>query len=257
MRVFFVIDETRFYHPAFLDRILRFTKDMVVGAARVIEVPERHNIERYLIRNWRKLCLTEIASLTAQKYGGVLKEFLSKNGPPFYSVKAVLKHHNVPFFDVRGNINNRTYLDAIAGFAPDVIVSSNSLIFEDELLQIPKSCCLNRHSALLPSYGGLWPVFQAYRSGEAFVGASVHTMERRIDRGIVLSRKLVPVSHGETLASLYKKCFEASSVAVLESLDKVRVKDFSGVPGNFPASYFSFPTDEHWRQFRARGGRFV
>ena len=66
-------------------------------------------------------------------------------------------------------------------FIQNIIISSNSLIFKKELLSIPKICTINRHSALLPSYGGLLPVFQSFIHGEKFTGVSIHYMNNKIE----------------------------------------------------------------------------
>jgi methionyl-tRNA formyltransferase len=116
---------------------------------------------------------------------------------------------------------------------------------------------VNRHSALLPAYGGLWPVFQAYRCNEQHVGVSVHVMGEKIDRGLVLAQHRIPVEETDTLFDLYRKCFAASSDVLLQALDKVRERNLTQCETDQAQSYFSFPTKEHWAEFRARGGRFI
>lgn len=104
------------------------------------------------------------------------------------SVRDVFRKYEISFMEIRNNINEKKALSFISRFKPDVIISSQSLYFGGELLSVPKLCCINRHSGLLPRNGGLWPGFQAVRKGEAETGVSVHTMEKKIDAGIVLSQ---------------------------------------------------------------------
>ncbi len=177
---------------------------------------------------------------------------------PFYSVRSVLKFNNIDFFEVEYDINKKIYLDKIRWKNPDVIISSNPLIFKKELLyEIPNICCINRHSALLPSYGGVWPVFQAYRSGEQYTGVSVHVMESKIDDGAVLAQRKILIEKSQTLADLYEKCFGISADLVVAALEKVRNKNFSSCAEKKKLSYFSFPTAAQWKEFRRRGGRFI
>ena len=246
MRLFFVLDEG-IYHPAFLQQFLQRTKDNVVGAALVTKIPEKNDIEGYLLKNWRLFRPIEIVKMGFAKAGMKIKG---------RSVKAVLKSNNIPFFEVEQDINRRQYLEKIAESKPDVIVSSNPLIFGQEILEIPSICCLNRHSALLPAYRGVLPVFQAYRNKEKFVGASVHTMQKSVDKGKVLAQKKVEIKENDSLHSLYSKCFKASVEVLLEALDKVRKRDFSTVGENRP-SYYSWPTKEQWQEFRKKGGRII
>lgn len=246
MRLFFVLDES-IYHPAFLQEFLQRTRDKVVGAALVTKIPEKNDVERYLLKNWRLFRLGEIVKMGLAKAGMKIKG---------KSVKAVLKKFGIAFFEVEQDINRKQYLERIAESKPDVIVSSNPLIFGQEILEIPSICCLNRHSALLPAYRGVLPVFQAVRKGERFVGASIHTMQKSVDRGKVLAQKKVEIKEEDSLHSLYSKCFEASVDALLKAVDKVRKRDFSTVGGNRP-SYYSWPIEEQWKEFREKGGRII
>lgn len=259
MRLYLVIDETRFYHPDFIADLLRKTKDEVVGAALVTKILPKNSLEEYLKKNVTLLKPTEIFKLVCQRYVSAAKEKFSKpkKDGPFYSVRGVFEAFGVDYIEVEYNINQPQYLNHIRQAQPDVIISSNSLIFGKELLSLPKKCIINRHSGLLPAYGGLWPVFQAYRNGEKYTGVSVHTMEKKIDRGIVLAQKPIEISAGLTLADLYKKCFAVSADVILEALEKVRKDDLSPCTSQTNHSYFSFPTKEHWTAFRSRGGRFI
>lgn len=259
MKIFLIIDETSFYHPNFISQFLIETSDEVVGAALVTKIPKTNSIEYYLLRKWYFLKFNEIIKLVYQSYRAKILDILTKPSVGmFYSVRSVFKYFKIDYFEVKGDINQKHYLDMIKKNEIDVIVSSNSLIFKSQLLNIPSICCLNRHSALLPSYGGLWPVFQAYRAGEDYVGVSAHTMDSEIDGGIVISYRKIPITLGCTIAELYEKCFALSAGVLLDSLDKIRINDFSSCDvRKIHKSYYSFPKKEHWAQFRKRDGRFI
>ena len=61
----------------------------------------------------------------------------------------------------------------------------------------------------------------------------------------------------DTLATLYKKCFEISAEVMLLALEKFSESDLSPGTNKYVSSYYSFPTKEHWLEFRTRGGRFI
>lgn len=260
MRIFLVINETHFYMPNFIAEFLRQTGDHVAGAALVTRIPAKNDMDSYLKRNFYYLRPLELIKLSLTDLFMTVQDRLWPKGlrRKFYSVRAVFESFGINYFEVQDDINQKKYLDQIKLREPDVIISCNALIFKEEILRLPRICCLNRHSALLPSYRGLWPVFQACRNGEKSTGVSVHTMDRLIDRGIILSQREVPIRPGDTVTSLYDKCYQASVEALLEALNRVRRKDFYPHYTNGAApSYFSFPTREHWREFRQRGGRFI
>lgn len=258
MRLYLVIDETNFYHPNFVARFLRQTEDQVVGAALVTRIGAKNNINLYLARHWYYLQLTEIFKLLSQSITAkIFDVFLPKTkGGRFYSVKSVFKSFGISFIEVHDNINQEKYIGHIKNSRPDVIVSSNSLYFGPDLLGLPKICCINRHSALLPSYGGLLPVLQAYAHGENFVGVSVHVMDKKMDNGDVLAQRKLIIQRNDTIASLYQRCFGSSVDVLLEALERIRRHDFSSV-ANYSASYYSFPTEKDWKNFRKKGGKFI
>lgn len=252
-------DETRFYHPNFIAEFLTKTKDKVVGAALVTKILPKNSIEIYLRNNWHYLKPMEITKLAFRKNLFAFKDYFLKKSRDriFYSVRSVYKHFDIKFFDVEYDINKRTYIEKIRKVNPDIIVTSNSLIFKEELINLPSICCLNRHSSLLPSYRGLWPVFQAYRNGEKYTGVSIHTMTERIDKGVVLAYKKLSIEPKETIVELYEKCFDVSSDLLIKALDKIRNKDLTPCNESNKPSYFSFPKKEHWDEFRKRGGRLI
>ena len=174
-----------------------------------------------------------------------------------YSVRRVLEKYGIPYEDVRFDINTEDHIRFIKEKDPDIILSSQSLYFGREILALPRICCINRHSGLLPRNGGLWPGFQAVRKGEKETGVSVHTMEAQIDSGVVLSQIKVPVRAGETVWDIYKECFKVSSKAVMIALDKIRDHDYARADCGYRREYYSFPTKEQWKEFRLRGGKYI
>lgn len=260
MRVFLVINDTNFYMPDFVTKFLRRTRDQVVGAALVTRIPPHNDMLYYLKTHCYYLRPLELMKLFQRELCMTVQNQFSRKGlnRKFFSVRTAFESFGINYFEVQNDINQPHYLALIKAREPDVIVSCNALIFKEEILSLPKLCCLNRHSSLLPSYRGLWPVFQACRNGEKYTGVSVHTMDRRLDRGIILAQRKVPIRPGDTVTSLYDKCYRISVGAVLEALDRVRRNDFypHDVNGAVP-SYYSFPTREHWQEFRQRGGRFI
>jgi len=230
-----------------------------VGCALVVKVPKKNNIERYILRNFRYLKLDELVKLAFRKAKYSLYNWIGFRKPKyFYGVKSALKHYGLPYFVVKNNVNEEGYLDKIRQFSPEVILSSNSLYFKRDLLSIPKYC-INRHSSLLPSYGGLWPVFQALRNGEEYVGVTVHLMTEKIDEGKPLTQKKIKITEHDTVDSLYQKCFRASANVCLEALDALSHPHSFSLESDatIKKSYFGFPTKEQWREFRANGKKFV
>ena len=255
MKVFILIEETVFFHPEFMQDFLQNTVDEVVGAVLVTKAPKKNDIERYMMTHFYYLQPTEILKLGWNKVKFTILDRLDKERP--HTVRRVLEEHHVPYIEVQNNINTPEYLNYIRKTEPDVILSSQPLYFGSELLNIPKLCCLNRHSGLLPKNGGVWPGFQAVRKGESETGVSVHTMASQIDAGVVLSQISVTIHPGESVWDIYEECFAKSAQAVMDALDKVRKGDYTAVENSFTREYYSFPTRTQWKEFRQHGGRYV
>jgi len=255
MRIFIVIDETSFFHPSFLNDLLLKIKDEVVGVALVTKIPKKSDLKRFLIKNIYLLKLSEIAKLSI--FTLKIKLLNIFNNRYYGSVKSVLLYHKIPFINVKKNINQEIYISFIKKMKPHVIISSNSLIFKKEILSIPKYCCINRHSSLLPLYAGLWPVFHAFIKREKNVGVSVHIMTEKIDAGLIIAQKKIAININDTIFTLYKKCFDISAGVIISALDKINnFNNFNNYDSE-KLQYFSFPTREDWKLLRKRNGRFI
>ena len=258
MRIFFILDETRFHQSKFVADFLSKTSDDVVGAGLVTKIPPKNCLKTYLKKNWHFLKISEILKLVILENITAFTDVFGKKekNKPFGSVKSALMFFNIPIIEIKNNINQAAYVDHIKSLEPDVIISSNSLYFKEDILNIPKICCINRHSSLLPSYGGVWPVMWAFLNEEPFAGVSVHIMEKAIDKGPVLAQETIPLPKKIILNDFYNKCFDVSAEVVLKALDKIRVGDFTSC-SQYRASYHSFPKKKDWNKFRQMGGRFI
>lgn len=257
MKLFLVIDETHFYQPQFVADLIEKTNHEIVGAILVTKVLPKSNLELYLIKHFYYLKLKELFKLGFKKIYFQFKNIFTTNkSEKFYSVKKVYKHYNIDYFEVEYDINQKHYIGQIKAKTPDVIISSNSMIFGDEILNSVKYC-INRHSALLPSYRGLWPVFQAVRKNERYVGVSVHTMEKEIDKGQLLAQSVIKIEAKDTIDTLYQKCFSISAETVLNALKNLENNAIVPISNTNLTSYYSFPKKKHWEQFRVNGRKFI
>lgn len=252
MRLFLVVDETCFFHPAFVNELAEKTKDEIVGA--ILVTRAKNSPETYIIKHFWYLRPIEIIKLGARKAYCMLLDLL---GVGCHSVRRAYQKNGIPFFIVKDSINRPEVIARIAAFEPDVILSSNPLYFGKQVLSLPQIACINRHSGLLPNNGGVWPGFQAVRKGERVTGVSIHTMSPVIDEGVVLANLETEIRPGESLFSIYQRCFAMSAEAALMALNKLRAGDFSPAKTPYPKNYYSFPDAAQWKEFRARGGRYI
>jgi len=261
MKVFLVLEETSFYQPNFVAELLQNKHYEFVGAALITKVPPKYSLDRYLRKHWYYLNTRELLRLVNIQVELELKKRLIQKSTnrDYYDTASVIKAFNLPFIKVEYNINKKEYIEFIASKSPDVILSSNPLILKEKILHIPKLGCINRHSSLLPGNKGLLPVFHSYRKGEAFTGVTIHTMEKEIDGGAILSQAKIKIEKSDTVFSLYQKCFDISAQLCFEALEKIRLGQLEGMTSQNETapSYHSFPTKEEWQEFRKRKGKFI
>lgn len=178
-------------------------------------------------------------------------------GTPVF-LTGLCSRHRVPFRAVSNA--NRPEAESFLGEAgPDVLLSvSCPQRVSDDILRIPRLTAINVHWALLPRYAGIAPYFWVLRHGEDRTGVTVHVMAPELDVGPVLRQREVEVRPDDTSLSLQLRLTRAAGeelVAALRelpgSLERARPQDLSG------RSYFTWPTAEDVRSFKARGRRLA
>ena len=260
MKVLIIVDETPFYQPNFTDDLIKDlkSKNFDIYGANVIKIDKKNNIERYLIFKLYRLFPSELLILSSKKILFSLLCFILPYGfkKKFFSVKSVFKKNKVPFFNIKKNINKNKYVEKIKNLKLDLIINSSSLVFGKEILETAKFACLNRHTSLLPSYAGLWPVLQAISNNEPETGVTIHQMTTKIDIGKIYSQKKIDISNNKNISLIYKIAFSISSSLIVDAIDNL-VNKYKPLTVNRKRSYHSFPTKIDWSKFRKNGGKFA
>ena len=93
MKILLVVDETSFYHPKFVSSVISKLKsrgyDIKVGL--VTKVKNSNSIQKYLLKNFRKLYLREFILLALKQCFFVTADFFIKNLNFNFKVESVLK----------------------------------------------------------------------------------------------------------------------------------------------------------------------
>ena len=171
-----------------------------------------------------------------------------------YSLRGVLEKYSIPYIASK-NVNAAATIQWIKERHCDVILCSGNQIFKKKLLSTPKICCINRHTSILPSYGGIYPIFWALLYGEESTGVSIHIMTESLDEGHILAFRERKIYPGETFFAIFKEMFKLSVDVTIEALEKIAAGDLDGVVTGREKSYFSYPTPRDVKLFKARGHR--
>ena len=91
--------------------------------------------------------------------------------------------------------------DAIAGFAPDLVVLAGFMrILGPDVVR--RFRIVNTHPALLPAFPGAHALRDALAAGVATTGVTVHWVDEGVDSGPVIAQTAVPIEAGDTEDSL-------------------------------------------------------
>lgn len=107
-------------------------------------------------------------------------------------------------------------------FEPDVIVVvAFGQILPEEILEMPKYCCVNVHASLLPKYRGAAPIQWAVINGEKVSGVTTMRMERGVDTGDMILKEEVELEEGETGGSLFERLSVLGASLCVKTLQKL------------------------------------
>lgn len=254
-RVFCIFDEEEFFHPNLLDKLNSQDEQINVVGLAIVKFKRGSVLKRYFLKYIFYLGIFQsfnlLAKSTLLKLFTVLSRLLG--GKAYSSCESWAFLNKISYKKVN-SLKGCEFSEWVSLHEPDYIISSNSLILDENLLKIPKIKSLNRHSSLLPSNKGILPIFRSIEHGQGFAGVTIHEMTNSIDEGAILSQFAFPVYKEDTVFRLYKTCFELSFPLILEAITtKTAKKSISP----YPSSYHSFPTKQDWKTFNSKKIWFV
>ena len=157
----------------------------------------------------------------------------------FDSVAELAAKHNIPVF-APININHPLWIEKVKGEKPDILFSFYyRQILQREILDIPKSGCLNLHGSLLPKYRGRVPINWVLVNGERETGVTLHDMTPRPDDGDIVAQEKIAISDDDTALTLHRKTTQAAD----RLLDGILPRILNGTAPRIPqdhrqATYF-------------------
>lgn len=80
---------------------------------------------------------------------------------------------------------------------------------------------VNIHPSLLPAFPGLNAQRQALDYGVQWTGCTVHFVDEKLDHGVIILQRAVPVLEGDTETSLSARILEQEHIAYPEALARI------------------------------------
>jgi methionyl-tRNA formyltransferase len=145
--------------------------------------------------------------------------------------------------------------DFISGFKalhPDVAFAALPHILPASVINVPKLGIFNKHSSILPHYGGVYPIFWQMLNQEHEMGITVHQMNEKIDEGSILHQKKIPLDLKNSFDSNYEFIIGKTSEVLSEAFDLLESKDYE-LQHKTGGSYYSFPKKKDIVEFKKKG----
>lgn len=152
-----------------------------------------------------------------------------------------------------GGMNSRQLIRDLRALAPDWIILGGGGILDPEVIETARAGVLNVHPALLPWIRGCGITGASLEHGVA-LGSTLHYVDRGIDTGAIVERRLLPVSPGDrNLADLELACFELAAEMMADTVEAIvrrgEVPNAVRQPTRFPL--FRFADAEAMRRHMA------
>ncbi len=212
---------------------------------------------------WRHLRLFGLGGtirMVSRLVGAKLRDRFTRPGKdgPFYSIPAVARAFDVPYFDV-DRLSGDAFFDILDELNPELLISIScpQIIGKKIRARFPKGC-INVHGAPLPKYRGLMPAFWALKNNETTTAATVHDLESKIDNGAILHQTPVEITPDDTWDSLVRKTKASGARGLVEVVRQIEQgTETRRENRDEDATYFSFPTAADRKEFRKAGRRFL
>ncbi len=85
---------------------------------------------------------------------------------------------------------------------------------------------LNMHPSLLPSFPGLDAQGQALHYGAKVAGCTVHFVDERVDHGVIILQRTVPIEDADTPETLSARILAVEHIAYPEAVARVLSGDY-------------------------------
>ncbi len=153
-------------------------------------------------------------------------------------VKMLAQQHKIPVF-CPSTLKSEEILTRLKALQPDVIVvAAYGMLLPKQILELPKSGCINVHASLLPKYRGAAPIQWSLINGESETGITIMFMEEKLDAGGIVSQKSIKIEDDDSAKTLFVKLAILGASTLLEGLELLTKPDFKAKAQNeVPATF--------------------
>jgi methionyl-tRNA formyltransferase len=155
-------------------------------------------------------------------------------------IKEVATAHQLPIWQPARIKKDPETIEALRDLAADIfVVVAYGQILSQEILDLPKSGCINVHGSLLPEYRGAAPIQRCLTAGATRTGITTMLMDAGMDTGAMLLKYETPVSLWDNADRLAAKLAVEGANLLIDTL--VDLAQITPTPQEHLAATFAPP----------------
>tara|TARA_B100000427_G_scaffold40044_1_gene28861 strand:+ start:5876 stop:6652 length:777 start_codon:yes stop_codon:yes gene_type:complete len=172
------------------------------------------------------------------------------------TLEEISKKYNLDF-EIIDSVNSGKFKKLIFDKEIDYVINSGNQIYNKKTLDSLDAKIINRHTSLLPEYGGIYPVFWQMLNDENYGGVTLHWIDEEIDKGKIAYQQKFNIHRDISLFENYKTAFKISLNLCNELIQDLnngieKTKDLKE-----KGSYYSWPTRSEVKKFKRKKLKIV
>ncbi|MEO8209863.1 MAG: formyltransferase family protein [bacterium] len=178
------------------------------------------------------------------------------NTPNSYSLKQLSIRKNIHYAKIN-NVNSDEFLQLLEKHDIDYVINSANQIYKKKVLDKWSEKILNRHSSIVPSYGGIYPIFWQMLNGDKKGGVTLHWIDSKIDEGLLAYYKEFDINLKKSLFWHYKIAFDISLELCSKAIEDLSEGKVSKQKLFLEKSYYTWPEVSDIKRFKKKGLKIV
>ncbi len=184
------------------------------------------------------------------------KLFKQNKDRELLTLEEISRKHKIDF-EIIDSVNSDKFINLIFDKEIDYVINSGNQIYSKKTLDSLGAKIINRHTSLLPEYGGIYPVFWQMLNGEKQGGVTLHWIDEQIDEGKIAYQEKFSIEDDTSLFENYKIAFEISLNLCNELIRDLNNGIETTKDSNKKGSYYSWPGRKEVKKFKRKKLKIV
>lgn len=147
----------------------------------------------------------------------------------FSPVKECAVKHNIAVLQPT-NLKSPVFLDELKSYEANLQIVVAFRMLPEAVWSMPQFGTFNLHASLLPQYRGAAPINWAVINGEKETGVTTFFLKHEIDTGSIIFQETEPITHEDTVGTLYERLMQKGSSLVLKTVRAIEKGDYPSLP---------------------------